>query len=75
MKITSALVLLLVAAAAIPFIALSAVIDDPNTDNPEFYFTRLRYREGTARNRGGFRGTMPKLPSTICTPWLHPDRR
>jgi Domain of unknown function (DUF4159) len=59
---------LLVAAAVIPFIAVSAGFDDPNNENYEFYFTRLRYRENGMRGRGflGMGGTMPKPAPYRC---------
>jgi len=52
---------LLLLAAGIPFIARSAVFDTPD-DNPEFYFTRLRYRENGMRARG----TMAKPQPYHC---------
>src|SRR5262245_51924212 len=52
---------LLVLATVIPFIASSAVPDTAN-DNPEFYFTRLRYRENGMRARG----TMAKPEPYHC---------
>src|SRR5262245_6577162 len=57
--------MLLILAAGIPFITLSAAIQLPNSTNPEFYFTRLRYREGGTRNRGRF-GTMAKPEPYHC---------
>src|SRR4029453_8091597 len=59
---------LLVTAAVIPFIAVSAEFDDPNNENYEFYFTRLRYRENGMRGRGflGMGGTMPKPARYRC---------
>jgi hypothetical protein len=67
LKIRIILGLLIAAAAAIPFVALSAVIPDTsNNDNPEFYFTRLWYRENGYR--GGYRrfGTMARPPAYHC---------
>jgi hypothetical protein len=61
-------VLLLLVATTVPFLALPAIVGDPNADNPEFYFTRLRYRENGTR-RGGFLGmgsTMPKPAPYRC---------
>jgi hypothetical protein len=63
LRLTVAL-LLLVAHVTIPLIALSTA-SDPNRDNPEFYFTRLRYRENGMRNRR-FRGTMAKPAPYHC---------
>jgi hypothetical protein len=59
-KLKAGLAALLFAAAAIPFVAISEGFDTSNTDNPEFYFTRLRYREGGLRDRGFRFGTMAK---------------
>ena len=50
MKIIAVLTLLFLA-AGIPYVA-SSVIPDTANDNPEFYFTRLRYRENGMRARG-----------------------
>jgi hypothetical protein len=59
---------LLVAVAEIPFIAISAGFDDHDSGNYEFYFTRLRYRENGMRGRGffGMGGTMPKPQAYRC---------
>jgi hypothetical protein len=60
--------LMLIAAAGLPLLTSLAEFDDPNTTNPEFYFTRLRYREGGTRGRGffGMGGTMPKPAPFRC---------
>ena len=60
MKIIAVLALLFLA-AGIPYVASSAVPDTAN-DNPEFYFTRLRYRENGMRARG----TMAKPEPYHC---------
>jgi hypothetical protein len=67
MKIATVLALLLVA-VALPFLALSEAFDSPDESNPEFYFTRLRYRENGRRGRGffGFGGTMAKPRPFRC---------
>jgi hypothetical protein len=64
MKGTLALALLLIC-LGIPFVGLSEKFDPNNETNPEFYFTRLRYRENGMRNRG-FRGTMAKPEPYHC---------
>jgi uncharacterized protein DUF4159 len=67
LKIASVLVLM-IAAVVVPFLALAAVFDNDNENNPEFYFTRLRYRENGMRSRGffGFGGTMAKPTGYRC---------
>ena len=65
------LLLFVFLAVGIPFIAISSVLPDPpDSNNPEFYFTRLWYRENGMRGRGGFfgigRGTMPKPSAYHC---------
>src|SRR5262245_27149270 len=70
-RITILLTVLAAVAVALPLVALSAIKPAAtNIDNPEFYFTRLVYRENGARSRGGLfgfgRGTMPKPSPYHC---------
>jgi len=70
-RITILLTVLAGVAVALPLIAFSAIKPAAtNIDNPEFYFTRLVYRENGARSRGGLfgfgRGTMPKPAPYHC---------
>jgi hypothetical protein len=60
--------LLIIAAVGVPFFAGPAALDDPNDANPEFYFTRLRYRDNGTRGRGrfGLGGTMPRPKPFRC---------
>src|SRR5262245_6636318 len=63
MKLKTALVAVLLVAATIPFMSFSQGFVASNEDNPEFYFTRLWYRENGSRNRFG---TMQKPPPYHC---------
>jgi uncharacterized protein DUF4159 len=70
MKTKLAIVLAMLAAATgLPLLTTFAEFDDLNSTNPEFYFTRLRYRENGTRRGGGFfglGGTMPKPAPYRC---------
>lgn len=66
MKTKLILVLLLIVGAGF---AIAAEFDESNEENPEFYFTRLRYRENGMRRGGGIfglGGTMPKPAPFRC---------
>jgi hypothetical protein len=70
MKAKIIITLWLIGASLIPLVVVSAEFDDSNEENPEFYFTRLRYRENGMRGRGGgifgLGGTMPKPGPFRC---------